>query len=171
MCIRVSFMVAAIALCGCPGSLADIEKFRVDGGGLAPPLDGGPIDCPTFAPQTLGGTCAAQGCHSGALPGGNLDLTQTGDLRERLRNKPTLGAPSLLLIDMRDFTKSALYTKTGNPPPYGFVMPPTGVALDERQRACILDWIKATPPEVTDAGRIDSGPIVDSGIADAAAAD
>lgn len=162
MQLRVTFTMAGLLLlCGCPGSLDDIARYRVDGGGLASPLDGGPVDCPTALPQTLTGTCAAAGCHSGAIPAGSLDLTAAPDLRERLRNKPSFGAPAILLIDTKDYTKSALYTKTANPPPYGFTMPPTGLPLNEATRTCILEFIKATPAPAVDGGPSD-GAVTDA---------
>lgn len=154
----------SLATAACPGSLSDIERFRIDAGdATAPPLPldaEAPLDCPTVVPQILSTQCAA--CHSATAPQAELDL-MTGDFRVRLRNKPAQGSSSNLLINTTNFEQSAVYTKTSASPPFNQAMPPGGQLLDEGRRACLLEYIKKTPAEV-DAGSDASDP----DIADAA---
>jgi hypothetical protein len=151
-------LVASVlfVLVGCPGSLANPERFFVDAGLEAGPIvtpveDAAPQDatsdaeegCPAdvvtglFAPR-----CATAPCHSSIGQNGGLDL-QGADLATRLLGKPSSQMPSFLIIDPSSAENSLLYTKLGPAPPFGNRMPLGVSPLSETQQACVLAWIKS----------------------------
>lgn len=144
----VATAATAMVCTGCPGTLDNPERFISDAGdALAPPLptvDAAPAtpNCDTAIPTMFTTDCATAGCHAGATASNGLDLTlAASDIRTKLRNKAAVGDPTVLLIDPTHPDKSALYTKTGDPPPFGGPMPPT-FELDAPTRACLLTWIQ-----------------------------
>jgi hypothetical protein len=166
---RASMAIGLLLIvAGCPGSLANPERFFVDAGLEAGPIElppeAGPDDaasdvsetCPSdivtglFAPR-----CATAPCHSSIAQIGGLDL-QTPDVGQRLRGAPSATNPALRVIDVADPEKSVLYLKVGPTPPFGNRMPIGGV-LSEVEQACVLAWIKSVvasgpPPDAaTDA--------------------
>jgi hypothetical protein len=129
----------AIPLAGCPGELADPGRF-VDGGGGGGGTGGGSTcpDTPTF----LATTCIGSGCHGSDAPVEGLDLQSSG-VFTRLSGKKAMGGPGML-IDPTDPTKSVLYLKLLNPPPFGSRMPLVGTPLSDAQVACVLSWIESS---------------------------
>lgn len=130
---RKLITAGSLFLLGCPGSLDDIESFRVDAGAG----DGAPSCADVEA--TFASTCAVAGCHSTAEMSGSLDL-QSPDIRGRLRGKKASGGAPLL-IDPAAPDKSALYTKLLPMPPFGTRMPLGRKPLDDATARCVLLWV------------------------------
>ena len=77
------------------------------------------------------------GCHSGVVPGGNLDLDT--DPYAALVN--VRGANGEYLVEPGYAQRSTLYTKMVGPVAQGNIMPPTG-ALDPVFSNVVYDWIQ-----------------------------
>ena len=146
------------ALCACPGSLEDPERFAgassVSGDVTPPNL----ADCPDI-PAQLASACTSPGCHNAQDREQGLDLASP-NVGARLRGvRASEGAG--VLIDPDVPARSVLYTKLTARPPFGARMPP-GRALDGGTIACVLSWV--TSVAAADAARPDASASGDSAI-------
>jgi hypothetical protein len=168
--------LAALGLCGCPGSLDDPGRFSGDSAPNTNTETGpGPVtvcDAPTVVFTQSTGGCVA-GCHTKtAGPAfGSLDL-ETTPIGSRLIDKPSAGQASAKLIDKANPEQSALYTKLLPSPPFGAGMP-LGPPLDQEKIDCVLSWIKGEiakggGEEPTDAGAETPADAADQTATDAA---
>lgn len=89
-----------------------------------------------FAP-----TCATATCHSGALPDGDLDLSNATTSFMELVGVPSIQDAALNLVEPFDADNSYMIRKLENAPGiFGTVMPPSGM-LDVNTIAAIRQWI------------------------------
>lgn len=154
-------LALAAFVAGCPGSLDDKERFLTDGGGTPTCDDAMPI---------FKASCAGSGCHNATDKYSDLDL-ETPGVVGRYNGVASKGGATHKLIDPADPSKSAIYTKTKAPPPFGAQMPIGGAKLTAAQQECILNWIEkeiGSNPGPTDTGTTDTGSGDDTGGSDAA---
>jgi hypothetical protein len=147
-----------MSLAGCPGSLDDEAKYRVDGGA---------VTCDDAMP-IFKASCLDSGCHNATDKYSDLDLETPGVVGRYKGIKTKGGGGAHQLVDPTDPSKSAIYTKTKSPAPFGLQMPMTGTKLTEAQQKCVLDWITK---ELATTGPTDSGTTDDTGGSDTAAMD
>jgi len=167
--LRLRWPPFALLLCagsmtaatGCPGTLADPERFaepevgmdsgigasRVDAAG-----DGADIGCPDIPTAVFATSCASVTCHTSSNPQSGLDLQSAG-VAARLVNvcatpDGTDASPGLL-IDPANPSESVVYTKLGSSPPFGIEMPWNRPPLPAATIACVLQWVTA---QSADAG-------------------
>jgi len=136
--------VSAIALCACPGSLRDPERFEADceGGSCG---SSGP--CPDIPSTLFVPTCGVAGCHASTAPQNGVDLISPG-VYARLEEQTTADGP---VIDTGTPSQSVLYrVLLADTPPGGSRMPFGQAPLDDATVACVLDWIQA--------GNVDAAP-------------
>lgn len=134
-CAVILLLSGGIA--ACPGSL-DTDEFPAAAGSGA---TGGCGDVPSTILKTR---CATSVCHDASSPAGSLDLTNDNGLVARLVDvdptDPTCAGTGKI-VDKADVSKSLLYTKCGDAPPCGTIMPQTGQKLSAADKQCLLDWI------------------------------
>ena len=137
---RVALLLVLI-LAGCPGTLADKDRYFVDGqfvsGDLTMsaagrdrgvPVDGGvpvdaTVDLSVVMPDPCGDvpsrlfipSCGGGGCHGSTAPQNNLDLVSPG-VAMRVVGKTAVGCP-VTLADPKNPDGSLLYTKLAPSPP------------------------------------------------------
>ena len=120
---------------GCPGTLADKERFLVDAGPSPDSADPcGDVPTRLFAPR-----CGGSGCHGATAPQQGLDLVSPG-VAERLVGVPAVSCAATLATPT-DPASSFLYTKLAAKPPCGAQMPLAQDPLGSDDIACILQWI------------------------------
>jgi hypothetical protein len=150
--LGVLAMVAAFAFAGCPGDLADPERF-------GPATCRTPIDVPSeiFVPS-----CGSALCHGGDEPAADLDLV-AGDVLNRLIDVPSAQCADWVLIDRLNPDESLLLHKLEERfPDCGDKMPLAG-SLSREQIACVRDWVFSAVG-LGDGGLLEAG----AGDADAA---
>ena len=129
--------LALLGATGCPGTLADKERFLVDAG---PAPDGadpcGDVPTRLFVPR-----CGGSGCHGATAPQQGLDLVSP-DVAARVVGVPAISCTATLATPA-DPASSFLYTKLAVKPPCGAQMPLAQAPLSSDDVACILDWIAA----------------------------
>jgi len=94
-------------------------------------------------------SCVAAGCHSGAAPAGDLDLT--GDTASLLVGVPSTLCKGATRVVPGHPSDSLLYQKIAGVQSCGAPMP-LGGQLSAAQRLCIEDWIFGLP--IPDAGMV-----------------
>ena len=122
---------------GCPGTLADKERFLVDA--AAP--DGGGNACGDVPTRIFVAQCGGSGCHGASAPQQGLDL-ESPDLAARVVGIPAVSCAATL-ADPADPASSFLYTKLAVKPPCGAQMPLARPPLGSADVACVLAWIAA----------------------------
>lgn len=141
-----AFPLLLVALVsGCPGKLADPDRF----------LDGGEFACPDIPtelfPQSCGGNKI---CHEGAEAAAGLDLVSPGVV-ERVVDKKARDCPGILADPVLP-EASLLFTKLSPATACGSPMPLGKPAFSEAEKDCLRDWIEAqtptAPPPDMDAG-------------------
>lgn len=142
----IAAFAIGVSLAGCPGELDDEARFRVDGGGT-------PTNCDDAMP-IFKASCLGSGCHNATDKYSDLDLETPGVVARYKGVKAKGGGGTHSLIDDTAPEKSAIYTKTKTPAPFGLVMPMTGTKLTAAEQACIASWIKK---ELETAGPADTG--------------
>ena len=127
---------------GCPGTLADKERFLVDGamstdtGGDLPGNACGDVPTRIFVAQ-----CGGSGCHGATAPQQGLDL-ESPDVATRVVGVPAVSCAATL-ANPADPATSFLYTKLAVKPPCGAQMPLARPPLSSADAACVLSWIAA----------------------------
>jgi hypothetical protein len=141
--VRALMLCASLtALAGCPGTLADKERFLVDAGDL----DGGDKDaangaCGDVVTRIFIPSCGGTGCHSALAPQQGLDLESPG-VASRIVGVIAKGCP-VKLADPANPNGSLMYQKLSSSPPCGAQMPLARPPLSDADAACIFDWIVA----------------------------
>lgn len=89
--------------------------------------------------------CATAGCHVGAKPAADLDLSGP-DLESRLLGRPTANCPGQTLVVPGDSAASYLYQSVAQEKPTcGQRMPSSAAALDHTDIDCLRTWIDRLP--------------------------
>jgi hypothetical protein len=140
--IRLMTLLAAglIALgaTGCPGTLADKERFLTD----AAVVDTGGADpCGDVPTRILAAQCGGTGCHGPMAPQQGLDL-ESPDVAARVVGVAATSCAATL-ADPANPSVSFLYTKLAVKPPCGSQMPLARPPLSSADAACVLAWIAA----------------------------
>jgi hypothetical protein len=123
---------------GCPGTLADQERFLVDG---AVPTDTGGNACGDVPTRIFAAQCGGSGCHGANAPQQGLDL-ESPDVATRVVGVPAVSCAATL-ANPADPASSFLYTKLATKPPCGSQMPLARLPLSSADAACVLSWIAA----------------------------
>lgn len=132
---------AALMLVGCPGTLADKERFLVDAGVSMEPDADIPGACGDVVTRIFLPKCGGTGCHGALAPQQGLDLASPG-VAARVVGIPATGCAATL-ANPADPASSFLYTKLAVKPPCGAQMPLAQPPLSSDDAACILSWIAA----------------------------
>jgi hypothetical protein len=141
--------VTLFAALGCPGTLADKERFLVD----ATAVDAAGADsavteagddataCGDIGARIFQAQCGSSGCHGALAPQEGLDLVSAG---VAARVVGVAGQEcSGTLADPAMPEASLLYTKLSANPPCGAQMPLARPPLSGADTACLLAWIAA----------------------------
>lgn len=126
---------AALALLGCPGTLADKERFLSDAAAI--PDDASA--CGDVVARILVPKCGGTGCHGALGPQQGLDLESPG-VEARVVDIPATSCAATLAVPA-DPASSFLYTKLATKPPCGSQMPLARPPLSSEDAACLLAWI------------------------------
>ena len=158
---------ALSTLTGCPGTLADRQRFldAINAGGSAGSAgqgNGGKAGEDTTANETAGEagadsgpcgdvvarifepSCGGTGCHGSVAAQQDLDLVSPG-VASRVVGVTGTGC-SVTLADPADPEASLIYQKLSPTPPCGSPMPLARPALSDQDAACVLAWIAAQAP-------------------------
>lgn len=123
---------------GCPGTLADKERFLTD----AAVVDTGGADpCGDVPTRIFAAQCGGTGCHGPTAPQQGLDL-ESADVASRVVGVAATSCAATL-ADPANPTASFLYTKLAVKPPCGSQMPLARPPLSSADAACVLSWIAA----------------------------
>jgi len=132
---------AVLSLVGCPGKLADPERF-------SQPEVNAVSDVPTCLSTVFSKKCSGDLCHSPGTPGAGLDLVSSG-VGARLIGVPATHGdadggvcPPATLIDPNNPSASWILYKIGASVDCGSPMPQVG-KLSNAERQCINDFVTA----------------------------
>ena len=135
-------VLVSLGAAGCPGTLADKDRFLVDG---AVPTDTGwdlPGNaCGDVPTRIFAAQCGGSGCHGATAPQQGLDL-ESPDVATRVVGVPAVSCAATL-ANPADPASSFLYTKLAAKPPCGSQMPLARLPLSSADAACLLSWIAA----------------------------
>lgn len=159
-CIRraVLALSSLAVLAGCPGTLADKDRYFVDGmfvwgdlATIATVPDGGRGDggsdaamsdpCGDVPARLFVPGCGGNGCHGAMAPQNGLDLVSPG-IGQRVVGKPATGCVATL-ADPKNPESSLIYTKLLPNPPCGAQMPLARAPFSNADIACVRAWIAA----------------------------
>lgn len=162
-----TFVLGALLLVACPGTLDDKQRFLVDAGSAGRPAAAGsggdedaavPSDagsdaaagsdagpdlgpCGDVVERIFVPSCGGTGCHGATGSQQDLDLVSEG-VAQRVVGVSGVGCTATL-ADPADPEASLLYQKLSPTPPCGSPMPLARPALSDEDVACVLAWIAA----------------------------
>jgi hypothetical protein len=149
--MALACVALAMALFGCPGSIADPAEFLGAGDGATAAGDGA-AGLPCGLPESCGGSA----CHGGSRPAAELDL-ESPRAAERLLDVPSVMCEGRVLVDSAHPERSFLLEKVASrEPECGARMPFVGDGLSREEVAClealIAGWVAGSPADAG-AGR------------------
>lgn len=137
---RLTAFVSAIfasALLGCPGSLDDPDRFRLDAGTTGNTL----YECPSASlkvkDEILIKKCGNAGCHDDATKAGQLDLASENADDRLIGIASTCQGKELLSADAGGFLFEKLHPSPGCG---GAQMPLAGTPLTATEEQCLVEW-------------------------------
>ena len=135
-----AFACLWFATTGCPGTLADKDRFLTDAGAdTALPLDATTTACGDVVTRIFQPQCGNTGCHGALAPQEGLDLVSAGVAARVVGVNGT--ECSGVLANPASPETSLLYTKLSSHPPCGAQMPLAANPLSSADVACVLAWI------------------------------
>ncbi|MBX3131364.1 MAG: hypothetical protein KF718_31895 [Polyangiaceae bacterium] len=138
---------AAFGLAGCPGSLADPERFLEAGAATCPP--GTDVEKEIFAPLTSSGKtggCASSLCHDADEPAAGLDLITPG-IAGRVLGTVSTGSineglcDGEVLVDPTDPESSLFIEKVTLKTPRCGDRMPLAAPLSKANIDCVRQWV------------------------------